>query len=345
MAGAMSQEENLILDVQGLRIDFRAGDRTLNAVDGVSFCIAEGETHAIVGESGCGKSVSSMAMLDLLPRQSSKVTADKMELRTKSGRVTNLLLLNAKEQRAVRGDEIAMIFQEPMTSLNPMHSVGDQIAEAVILHRDVSRAQARAEAIDMMKRVGIGEAESRSRLLPHEMSGGMRQRIMIAMALVCRPKLLIADEPTTALDVTIQAQILDLIRRLKKEFGMAVLFITHDLAVVAEIADKVTVMYAGQVVETGTVRDVLTRPQHPYTQALLRSLPEAPGSKKSEKLHTIPGTVPDLASIPQGCRFHPRCGEFVPGLCDTQRVAQVRISGTHMARCVRLMEKVEVSHA
>ncbi|CAN5804524.1 ABC transporter ATP-binding protein [soil metagenome] len=324
-----------ILEVDGLKVRFQSGKSTISAVEDVSFSVRKGETLAIVGESGCGKSVSSLALMGLLPERTATVSANALRFTLKNGEQVNLLDLSAAEQRRLRGDEMAMIFQEPMTSLNPMHSVGDQIAEAVCIHRNATRAEARVVVLEMMRLVGISDAEARLKALPHELSGGMRQRIMIAMALVCRPNLLIADEPTTALDVTIQAQILDLIRTLRDEIGMAVLFITHDLGVVAEIADNVLVMYAGQVVERGTVRDILQSPQHPYTQGLLRSLPEtAPMDGDQHELYSIPGTVPDLSALPSGCRFHPRCGEFVMGVCDRQMVPLEVSSTTHAVRCL-----------
>lgn len=330
----MNAAEN-ILEVDGLKVCFQSGKRTVSAVENVSFSVRKGETLAIVGESGCGKSVSSLALMGLLPERAATVSANALRFTLKNGERVDLLNLSPAEQRRMRGDEMAMIFQEPMTSLNPMHTVGDQIAEAVCIHRGASKAQARVVVLEMMRLVGISDAEARLKALPHELSGGMRQRIMIAMALVCRPNLLIADEPTTALDVTIQAQILDLIRTLRDEIGMAILFITHDLGVVAEIADNVIVMYAGQVVERGTVRDILQSPQHPYTQGLLRSLPEAaPIDADQLELYSIPGTVPDLTALPSGCRFHPRCGEFVAGVCDQNKVALEVKSDTHAVRCL-----------
>jgi oligopeptide/dipeptide ABC transporter ATP-binding protein len=292
-----------LLTVRDLKTYFvtEEGRGTARAVDGVSFDLRPGETLGIVGESGCGKTVTSLSILRLIPeppghiRPGSVIEFD--------GR--DLLALPASELRAIRGNQIAMIFQEPMTSLNPVFTVGDQIAEAAIIHQGMSRKAGRARAIEMLKLVGIPDPEERVDQYPHQLSGGMRQRVMIAMALICHPKVLIADEPTTALDVTIQAQILELLDRLQTELGMGVLLITHDLGVVAGHTDRVVVMYAGEVVETAATTALFDRPTHPYTEGLLAAVPrvDAPRSR----LHAIPGQVPAATAWPVGCRFHPRC--------------------------------------
>jgi len=290
-----------LLEVTDLRTYFHTDQGTARAVDGVSFTVEKGEVLGIVGESGSGKSVTALSLLRLIATppgeimQGSSVRFDGREL----------LDLPARDMRDVRGNDIAMIFQEPMTSLNPVYTVGEQIAEAVRLHRDVSRKEAREQAIRMLRLVGIPSPEERVDVYPHQLSGGQRQRVMIAIALSCEPDLLIADEPTTALDVTIQAQILELIAGLRDRLGMAVLLITHDLGVVAEVCDRVIVMYGGQVVEQGTVEQIFTDARHPYTQGLLRAIPRL-GARK-EQLAVIPGRVPPPTAWPQGCRFRGRC--------------------------------------
>jgi oligopeptide/dipeptide ABC transporter ATP-binding protein len=292
-----------LLRVRDLKTYFvtEQGSGTARAVDGVSFDVNPGETLGIVGESGCGKTVTSLSILRLIPEPPGHILPG--SLIEFEGR--NLLALTAGELREVRGNRIAMIFQEPMTSLNPVFTVGDQIAEAAIIHQHLSRKVARARAVEMLKLVGIPDPDERVDHYPHQLSGGMRQRVMIAMALVCHPQVLIADEPTTALDVTIQAQILELLGRLQKELGMAVLLITHDLGVVAGHADRVVVMYAGKVVETADTTALFDHPVHPYTEGLLAAVPriDAPRSR----LHAIPGQVPAATAWPVGCRFHPRC--------------------------------------
>ncbi len=289
-----------LLQLRDLQTHFETDDGRVRAVDGVSFDLAAGETLAVVGESGSGKSVTALSILRLIPSPPGRIVGGSVRFQGRE-----LLDLDERAMRAVRGREISMVFQEPMTSLNPVISCGEQIAEVVRLHERASAAVARARAIEMMRWVGIPSPEQRVDEYPHQMSGGMRQRVMIAMALSCRPSLLIADEPTTALDVTIQAQILDLLRRLRRELAMAVLLITHDLGVVAENADRVVVMYAGQVVEACDVRTAFARPLHPYTAGLLLSRPRL--GERRERLRTIPGQVPDPARFPAGCRFHPRC--------------------------------------
>lgn len=321
-----------LLELRDLRTYFDTDSGVVKAVDGVSFHIARGETLAVVGESGSGKSVTSLSIMRLLPQPPARFAGGEILF---EGR--DLLRATAAEMRHVRGNEIGMVFQEPMTSLNPVRTAGDQIAEAVVLHQGKSRAAAMRAAVEMLDLVGIPEPARRAQSYPHEMSGGMRQRVMIAMALSCTPKLLIADEPTTALDVTIQAQILDLLRKLKRELGMAILFITHDLGVVAEMADRVVVMYAGRAVEEGDVRDIFARPRMPYTTGLLASIPRVDRVGRKGRLQAIPGTVPNPASLPPGCAFGPRCG-FAEPACAASQPGLEDTGGGHMARCLRWRE-------
>jgi peptide/nickel transport system ATP-binding protein len=318
-----------VLRVHDLKTYFLTdrGSGTARAVDGVSFELAAGETLGIVGESGCGKTVMSLSILRLIPEPPGHILPGSfIEF---EGR--NLLTLPPRELRAVRGNRIAMVFQEPMTSLNPVLPIGSQVAEAALVHQKLSRADARKRAIDLLRLVGIPDPETRVDDYPHQLSGGMRQRVMIAMALICHPQILIADEPTTALDVTIQAQILDLLGRLQRELNMAVLLITHDLGVVAGSADRVVVMYAGQVVETAATRALFATPQHPYTEGLLASIPRL--DQPRERLRSIPGSVPPATAWPSGCRFHPRC----PYAWDKCRAEEPPLLDTgtagHSARC------------
>jgi oligopeptide/dipeptide ABC transporter ATP-binding protein len=294
------ETSDLLLDVQDLRTYFHVMDGTVRAVDGVSFSIKRGETLGIVGESGCGKSVTALTIMRLLDIPPAEIASGRVVF---DGR--DILSMPENQMRHLRGNDIAMIFQEPMTSLNPVFTVGNQIAEAVRLHLRVSRREATDRAIESLRLVGINSPERRVKQYPHEMSGGMRQRVMIAMALSCEPKLLIADEPTTALDVTIQAQILELIRRIQADTGTALMLITHDLGVVAEMVHDVVVMYAGRVVEEGTVNEVLLQPRHPYTEGLLASIPSK--GMRGTRLNVIKGTVPNPFNMPGGCNFAPRC--------------------------------------
>jgi oligopeptide/dipeptide ABC transporter ATP-binding protein len=300
LAPSASPASDVLLDVRDLRTYFHVMDGLVKAVDGVSYSIRRGSTLGIVGESGCGKSVTALSIMRLLDIPPAEIVSGEVMFQ---GR--DLLQLDEDEMRHVRGNDIAMIFQEPMTSLNPVFTVGDQIAEAVILHQHLSRKSAWDKAVESLKAVGINNPERRVKQYPHEMSGGMRQRVMIAMALSCDPKLLIADEPTTALDVTIQAQILELIRRVQDETGAALMLITHDLGVVAETVNEIVVMYAGRVVEQGTVDEVLLAPKHPYTEGLLTSIPSK--GMKGTRLNVIKGTVPNPFNMPAGCNFQPRC--------------------------------------
>jgi peptide/nickel transport system ATP-binding protein len=291
---------DVLLDVRDLRTYFHVMDGTVKAVDGVSFSIKRGETLGVVGESGCGKSVTALSIMRLLDIPPAEIPSGEIWL---DGQ--NLLELKEEHMRSVRGNDVAMIFQEPMTSLNPVFTVGNQISEAVILHQKLSRRDARDKAIESLGLVGISNPERRVKQYPHELSGGMRQRVMIAMALSCDPKLLIADEPTTALDVTIQAQILELIRKIQDERNLALMLITHDLGVVAESVNDVIVMYAGRVVEEGTVDEVLLQPKHPYTEGLLASIPSK--GRRGQRLNVIKGTVANPFNLPKGCNFTPRC--------------------------------------
>ncbi len=289
-----------LLAVDDLVTTFSTEEGLVTPVDGVSFTVERGETVGVVGESGCGKSVTSLSILRLVPSPPGRIAQGRILFEGQ-----DLLTLSEREMRAIRGRDIAMIFQEPMTSLNPVFTCGDQILEALRRHQKVSATEARDQALELLHLVGIPLPEQRLGAYPHQLSGGMRQRIMIAMALCCHPRLLIADEPTTALDVTIQAQILDLLRHLKKQLSMAVLLITHDLGVVAETAERVVVMYAGKVVEEAPVRTLFHAPRHPYTEGLLRSIPRL--DERRESLPVIEGMVPNLLDLPSGCRFHPRC--------------------------------------
>ncbi|SMF72502.1 ABC transporter ATP-binding protein [Pseudobacteriovorax antillogorgiicola] len=294
-------ESAALLQVNQLQTSFKTEDGRIRALDGVSFQVEKGKTLAVVGESGCGKSVTAMSIMGLVQEANGKIDGGQILF---DG--TDLAALKKEEMRAIRGNKISMIFQEPMTALNPVYTIGEQIGEVFRIHRGMSRKQARQEALRMLKLVSIPAPEKRIDEYPFQLSGGMRQRIVIAMALACEPSLLIADEPTTALDVTIQAQIIRLMKRLQEEKGTSIMFITHDLGVVAEVADHVVVMYAGKAVEYGPVRDIFKNPSHPYTKGLLKSIPSL-DDHKDNKLFTIEGTVPGLKNLPQGCRFNTRC--------------------------------------
>ncbi len=320
----------MLLTIRNLQTHFFTRDGIARAVDGVSLEVPRRQTIALVGESGCGKSLTALSILRLVPPPG-RVIAGEILL---EGR--NLLSLDERAMRAIRGDRVAMVFQEPMTSLNPVLSVGAQIAEALRLHRNLRGRAARDRGIALLRHVGIPAPERRVRAFPHQMSGGMRQRVMIAMALACEPDLLIADEPTTALDVTIQAQIMALLRQLQQQSGMSVLLITHDLGIVAGAADAVCVMYAGRIVERGPTRDLLAEPRHPYTQALLRSVPrlDANPSGKRARLAVIPGEVPRPLHRPSGCAFHPRCAAARGNpRCRTETPELVAISPTRACAC------------
>ncbi|MGE0714429.1 MAG: ABC transporter ATP-binding protein [Alphaproteobacteria bacterium] len=314
-----------LLAVDGLRVVFGRGAREQVAVDAVGFDVAAGETLGIVGESGSGKSLTALALLGLVPSPPGRIAAGTIRF---EGR--DLASVDEAALERIRGARIGMIFQEPMTALNPVFTVGEQVAEALRVHEGLGRREAAARALALLERVGIADAPRRMRQYPHELSGGMRQRVMIAAALACRPALLVADEPTTALDVTIQAQILALLRELQREMGMAVILITHDLGVVAQMVDRVLVMYAGRIVEEGPVGDVFARPRHPYTRLLLESIPSL--DHERERLPAIPGMVPTLAELPPGCRFHPRCPDAM-AICRAEVPRPRDLGSGHRASC------------
>lgn len=315
---------NKLLEVQDLSVSFRSPDATVTAVAGVSFHVHTGETLGIVGESGCGKSVTSLAIMRLLPQATAR-TEGKIVFAGQE-----LLQLTEEKMVQMRGNQISMIFQEPMTSLNPVYTIGKQIDEALLLHRNISAKEARAVTLEMLKKVNIPRAEAISKEYPYQLSGGMRQRVMIAMALACGPKMLIADEPTTALDVTIQAQILDLMRQMRRETGASIMMITHDLGVIAEMCERVIVMYAGQIVEEAETVTLFANPQHPYTSGLMASIPQY--DKQVLRLVPIPGQVPSPANMPAGCRFAPRCS-FAVTQCLTANPPLRRIDTGHYCRC------------
>jgi oligopeptide/dipeptide ABC transporter ATP-binding protein len=311
-----------VLDVRNLKTQFFTRSGIVYAVDDISFAVGEGETLGIVGESGCGKSVTSLSIMRLVPSPPGKIVGGEIIL-TAGGKTRDIVTISDREMRGVRGNDIAMIFQDPMTSLNPVYSIGDQICEPLMLHLGLDRHEAENRAIDLLKRVGIPGAEDRFGAYPHQFSGGMRQRVMIAIALACNPKVLIADEPTTALDVTIQAQILDLMVGLNHDFGTAIILITHDLGVVAELCKRVIVMYAGKIVESGAADKLFAVPQHPYTMGLLKSVPRL-GRDVKEKLTPIAGLPPDLLSPPKGCRFRPRCPRRQPKCEESPPLVETR---------------------
>jgi peptide/nickel transport system ATP-binding protein len=327
-------KQSMVLDVRGLQTVFFTNSGLFKAVDDVSFHVHRGETLAIVGESGCGKSVTALSIMRLVPDPPGRIVGGSIALEG-----VDLLGLDEDEMRQVRGNRMSMIFQEPMTSLNPVMRIRDQIAEAVRLHRPMSPKQAREQSVEMLRLVRIPEPERRATEYPHQLSGGMRQRAMIAMALACRPALLIADEPTTALDVTIQAQILALVLDLQKQLGMGLILITHDLGVVAQTAQRVIVMYAGRKVEEADVETLFANPRHPYTRGLMASIPKvpAPGANSNVRLVEIPGMVPSLTRLPKGCAFAPRC-EHAVALCREEYPPLQNWGGDHVAACWRAAE-------
>ena len=324
-----------LLEIEALSVAF--GRASANTVDAVSFALRRGETLGLVGESGCGKSVTALALMGLLPRPAARVTGGEVRF---EGR--DVLRLSERRRADLRGDRMAMIFQEPMTSLNPAFKIGAQIDEAITRHRRIDRAQARAHTVEMLRRVQLPEPAAQAGTYPHELSGGMRQRVMIAMALANAPDVLIADEPTTALDVTIQAQILRLIQDLREREKTAVLLITHDLGVVAQAADRVAVMYAGRIAEAGPVRSIFADPHHPYTIGLMGSLPAA--GRRSERLVTIEGAVPSIDAMPPGCRFAPRC-PFADRRCHTEQPPPTSPSPGHVVHCWKAPIEAHVAHA
>jgi peptide/nickel transport system ATP-binding protein len=333
-------DNNLLLEIKDLRVSFPLDEGTVRAVEGVDLTMRRGEVLGVVGESGCGKSITAHSILRIIP-QPGRIDAGQI-LFHPSGKsdaneegVVDLASLNptGSEIRKIRGKDIAMIFQEPMSSFSPVHTIGDQVSEAILLHQTVTKEKAREMTIELLRLVGIPSAAERVDNFPHQFSGGMRQRAMIAMALSCNPALLIADEPTTALDVTIQAQILDLMRGLQKRLGMAIMFITHNLGVIAQIADTVAIMYLGQVVEYGPVREILRNPKHPYTVDLLRAVPRL-GKTAGQRLVAIEGSIPSPFQRPSGCPFHPRCSRAMAGRCEVHMPAVTQLDDQHTVRCL-----------
>jgi peptide/nickel transport system ATP-binding protein len=327
--------ENNLLEIHDLRIELVVEGGAVPVIDGVSLALQPGRVLAIVGESGSGKSVTAQSILRLLPR-SMPITGGRIQFQPDpAAPPVDLAAIepDGKAIQAIRGNRIAMVFQEPMSSFSPVHTIGAQIGDVLRLHRGMSGEPLRQKMAELLGKVGIPDARRAIDRYPHEFSGGMRQRAMIAKALACNPALLIADEPTTALDVTIQAQVLDLMRSLKAEFGMAMIFITHDLGIVAQMADDVAIMYTGRIVEQGPVRAIFRQPQHPYTRDLLRAVPRLGGAGGWRALKPIQGSVPNLYSMPSGCTFHPRCGRFVAGRCDATFPAVATVGAGHTVRC------------
>jgi peptide/nickel transport system ATP-binding protein len=325
-----------VLEIRNLQVQFRTLDGTVCGVDDVTLDVRNGETLGVVGESGCGKSVTAHSIMRLLPKRVARISQGEIWFRRRNGDEHNLVRVDPEGDliRDIRGNEIAMIFQEPMTSLSPMHTIGDQIMEAIMLHQRISKKEAEESAIEMLTAVRIGNAREFIRSYPHQYSGGMRQRAMIAMALSCNPQVLIADEPTTALDVTIQAQILDLMRKLQNEFESAIIMITHNLGIINEMSDRIAVMYLGKIVEIAPRKALFKSPAHPYTVGLMQSVPEM-GNTHKTRLHPIPGMIPDPFNIPSGCAFHPRCPvKTKPAICtDPVGIPLVEVEPDHWVRC------------
>ena len=346
---AATVDNKLLLEIKDLRVSFPLDEGTVRAVEGVNLTIRRGEVLGVVGESGCGKSITAHSVLRIIPHPG-RIDSGQIlfhapsETSTNGKGVVDLARLKptGSEIRSIRGKDIAMIFQEPMSSFSPVHTIGSQIMEAILLHQPVTQEQARQKTIELLRLVGISGAEQRVDNYPHQFSGGMRQRAMIAQALSCNPSLLIADEPTTALDVTIQAQILELMRGLQKRLGMAIMFITHNLGVIAQIADTVAIMYLGQVVEYGPVREILRNPKHPYTVDLLRAVPRL-GKTAGQRLVAIEGSIPSPFERPSGCPFHPRCSRMMPGRCEVHMPAVTHLDDQHIVRC--LLYEPETSNA
>ena len=320
-----------LLDIKGLSTVFNTDFGVFPAIIDVNLSLKKGETLCVVGESGSGKTITSMSLMQLLP-SSGKIASGEILFQN-----IDLVKLNRKEMDKIRGKSLAMIFQDPMSALDPVYTCGSQITEAILNHKGMSKEEASNRAIKLLKQVGIPHPETIFHAYPHELSGGMLQRVMIAMALSCNPQLLIADEPTTALDVTVQARILDLLNKIKKDYNMAILLITHDLGVVAEMADRVAVMYAGQIVEEADVLTIFKKPKHPYTRGLIKSVP--PLHQKDKTLYSIPGTVPSISSMPKGCRFHPRCS-LATDLCREKEPDQQKVDPQHMVKCWHINEGV-----
>jgi oligopeptide/dipeptide ABC transporter ATP-binding protein len=337
----MPSNDKMLLEIQDLRISFPLDEGTVKAVDGIDLAIERGSVLGLVGESGCGKSVTAQSILRIVPRpgriDGGQILLHRLASADSPGEVIDITRLDpaGKQIRSIRGQDVAMIFQEPISSFSPLHTIGSHITEAILEHQEISKREARTLAIELLSKVGIPNPARRFEQYPHELSGGMRQRAMIAIALSCNPSLLIADEPTTALDATIQAQILDLMRGLQKEIGMAILFITHNLGAVAQMADRVAIMYLGKVVEKGAVRDIFHHPQHPYTRDLLRAIPHI-GKTRGKRLAAIGGGIPHPFERPSGCAFHPRCKEYIAGRCEVAAPAMTQVSDGHSVWCFRL---------
>jgi len=339
---AASDSQHVLVDVQDLKMYFFLHEGTVKAVDGVSFKIHEGQSLGVIGESGCGKSVTAQSLLRIVPSPPGKPVGGKIDMylwenegeHAETAEIVDVLQLdpNGEKMRSIRGKHVSMIFQEPMTSLSPLHTIGNQIAESLLIHeKGVTKREARERTIEMLGHVGIPQPSRMVDAYPHQLSGGMRQRAMIAMALICGPKLLIADEPTTALDVTIEAQILELIKKLQDETGMALMYISHDLAVVGDVSDDIMVMYLGQVMEHSSTDEIFDNPLHPYTQALWQSVPVI--DAELERLQPIPGTVPSPFTILPGCRFYPRCKQRIPGVCNAAPPPLKEVTPGHLVRC------------
>lgn len=325
----MSEGKNTFLSVKDLVVEYTSGGQIIHAVNGVSFDLRQGETLGLVGETGAGKTSIAKAILRVLPNPPARVPSGEIVLEGQ-----DIMQLSEREMLSIRGNRIAMIFQDPMTALNPVQTIGSQIAEGILLHNDLSKLQAREKAIEMLKMVGI--TEERYDEYPFQFSGGMKQRVVIAMALACNPALLLADEPTTALDVTIQAQVLEMISQLKRDLGSSMILITHDLGIVAEMCDHVAIVYAGDIVEYGTKRDIFKHPSHPYTVGLFRSLPNM--VEDEERLHPIEGLPPDPSNLPSGCPFAPRC-QYANERCHTQKPPKVDLSNSHYCKCFQMMQE------
>lgn len=343
----MVDRDEMLVEVKDLATYFFLHEGVVRAVDGVSFDIKPGKTLGVIGESGCGKSVTAQSILRIVPSPPGRIVrGDILFHKHTEGGFFDLINLaeldpHGDEIRRIRGNEISMIFQEPMTSFGPLNTIGDQIIEAILLHQaGVGKGEAREQAIELLGRVGIPRPDQRIDAYPHQLSGGMRQRAMVAMALSCNPNLLIADEPTTAVDVTIQAQILDLLRDLQQEFGMAIMFITHDLGVIAEMADEVAVMYLGKIVEQASVEEIFDHPKHPYTRALLKSIPHI-DEARSDRLSAVEGSVPAPYEVPPGCSFSDRCPRFMAGICEQAVPALVGVEEQHLVRCYLYSDKME----
>ncbi|CAM4481164.1 peptide/nickel transport system ATP-binding protein [Paenibacillus endophyticus] len=343
MTAQAAQTGQPLLSVQNLNIQIKMDNGIMNAVDGVDFEIHKGKTLGLVGESGCGKSLTSRAIISINPKEC-ETTGDIVYHSDSEASLNRLNLLslhpNGKQIRSIRGRKIAMIFQEPMTAFSPMYTIGNQLMEAIRIHRTKNKKEAKKIALEMLAKVGISDQEKRFDQYPHEFSGGMRQRAMISMALSCNPEILIADEPTTALDVTIQAQVLELMKKLQSEFGMAILLVTHDLGIIAQMCDEVAVMYLGKIVEQAPVKEIFANAKHPYTKGLLKSMPRL-GGDKTKRLDSIEGTVPIPINMPPMCGFYDRCSDRIEGVCNTNAVPKTRITDQHSVRCFLYSDRQE----